>query len=70
MYMDDIHLFAKNEELKTLIQTIKIYSQDIGMEFDIENCAMLIMRRGKRKITERIELPNREKIWTLGEKET
>ena len=37
MYMDDIKLFPKNEnELETLIQTIKIYSQDIGMEFGIE----------------------------------
>ena len=40
--MDNIKLFAKNEkELKTLIQTVRIYSQDIGMEFSIEKCAML-----------------------------
>ena len=33
MYMDDIKLFAKNEkELETLIHTVRIYSQDIGME--------------------------------------
>ncbi len=33
MYMDDIKLFAKNEkELETLIQTVRIYSQNIGME--------------------------------------
>ena len=37
MYMDDIKMFAKNEkELETLTQTVKIYSQDIKMEFDIE----------------------------------
>ena len=30
MYMDDIKLFAKNEkELETLIQTVRIYSQDM-----------------------------------------
>ena len=40
MYMDDIKIFAKNEkELETLVQTIRIYSQDIGMEFGIEKCA-------------------------------
>ena len=34
IYMDDSKLFAKNErELETLIQTVRIYSQDIGMEF-------------------------------------
>ena len=31
---------------------------------------MLIMRSGKGKMTEGIELPNQDKIRTLGEKET
>ena len=36
--MDDIKVFAKNEkELKSLIQAVRIYSQDITMEFGIEN---------------------------------
>ena len=53
MYMDDIKLFAKNEkESETLLQTVKIYSQDIGMEFGIEKCAILVMKSGKRHMTE------------------
>ena len=48
MYVDDIKLFAKNEnELETLIHAVKIYSQDIGMEFGIEKCAMLVMKSRK-----------------------
>ena len=35
----------------------------------IEKCAMLIMRCGRRQITERIELPNPENIRTLGKKQ-
>ena len=63
MYIDEVKLFAKNEkELKTLTQTIRIYSQDIGMEFGREKYAMLIMRSGKRQITEVIEQPNQERI--------
>ena len=32
MYMDDIKLFANNEkELENLIQIVRIYSQDIGI---------------------------------------
>ena len=32
MYMEDSKIFAKNEKaLETLIQTIRIYRQDIGM---------------------------------------
>ena len=37
MYMDNIKIFAKNEkELETSIQTIRIYSKDVGMEVGIE----------------------------------
>ena len=67
MYMNDIKIFAINEKLVTMTQTIKIYSQDIGMEFCIEKCAMLIVT--EEKLFKRIELPNQERIRTLGEKE-
>ena len=71
MYIDDIKLFAKNEkELETLIHTIRIYSQDIGMEFGIEKCVLLVMKSGKRHLTDGIELPNQDKIRTLAENET
>ena len=71
MYIDDIKLFAKNEkELETLIHTVRIYSQDIGMEFCIEKCAMLVMKSDKRHMTDGTELPNHDKIRTPGENET
>ena len=37
MYMDDIKVFAENEKtkIKTLMRIVRIYSQDIGMEFGI-----------------------------------
>ena len=54
----------------TLIHAVRIYSQDIGMEFGIEKCAMLVMQSGKRHKTDGRELPNRDKIRTLGENET
>ena len=48
--MDDIKLLAKNEtEQETLIQTIRIYIQDIGMEFGIEKCTILIMNSEREK---------------------
>ena len=59
MFMDDINFLAKNEkELEIIIQTVGIYSQDIGMEFGIEICAKLVMTSGKRHTTERVEQPN------------
>ena len=70
MYMDHIKIFVKNEkEVDTLTQTIKIYKKDMGIEFDIEKCAMIQMKSGKRETAEGIELQNQEIIRTLGEKE-
>ena len=60
----------RKKEVNYLIKTIMIYSRAVGMEFGIEKCAMLILKSRKRKITEGIELPNQDKIWTLEEKET
>ena len=61
--------FSENEkELETLIQTVRIYSQDIGMQFGIEKCARLVRKSGKRHITEGVELLNQVVIRTLGKK--
>ena len=69
--MDDIRLLTKNEkEFESLILAVRIYSQDIGMEYGREKWAMLVMKSRKRHITEGMELPNQEKIRTLREKET
>ena len=49
---------------------MRIYSQDTGMKFVLEKCAMLKMKSGKRQMSEGTELPNQETIRTFGEKET
>ena len=41
----------KKKKIETLMQTIKMYSQDVGMGFGIEKCAMLMMKNRKRQIT-------------------
>ena len=71
MYIDDIKLLAKNEiELETQIHTVRINSQDIGMQFGIEKSAMFVMKSGKRHLTDGTELPNQDKIRTLIENKT
>ena len=47
---------------------MRIYSDNIEMEFSIEKCP--IMKSGKRQMTEGIEVPNQEKTRMLGGKET
>ena len=43
------------KELEALKQSMRLYSQDIGMKFAIVKCAMKIMKSGKRHKTNRIE---------------
>ena len=33
--------------MDSLVQTVHVFSEDIGMEFGIEKCAMLVMEKGK-----------------------
>ena len=71
MHMDDIKLFAKNlKDLETQINTVRIYSQDLGKECDREKSAILLMKSGKQQLTAGMELPNQDKIKTHAENET
>ena len=63
------YLQKGKKEMETLIQTIRIYNQTIGMEFGIEKYAILTMKNEKKETMERIKLPNQESFKTLGEKE-
>ena len=54
---------------ETPIQTLRIYSRNIGIEFGTGKYAMLITKIGKGEITVGTELPNQERDRTLREKE-
>ena len=42
LFMDDLKLYSQNEKgLDSLVQTIRVFSEDIRIEFGIEKCAML-----------------------------
>ena len=72
MHMDDIKIFAKNDKinLENLIHAVRVYIQDIGMEFGIEKRAMLVMKSSRRHLTDGIKISNQDKIRTLGDNET
>ena len=66
LYMDDLKLFAKEEAgLDALIQTVRVFSSDFGMEFGIEKCAVVIMKRGKMSNSNGIKLPDDDFIKAL-----
>ena len=48
LFMDDLKLFVKNEDqIDSLVNTVKIFSEDIKMEFGLPKCGVLIMKRGR-----------------------
>ena len=59
LYMDDLKLYGRsNSELKTLLDTTKTFSDDICMEFGIDKCASVTIRKGKKISTEGVTLPD------------
>ena len=46
LFMDDLKLYSE-KRLDSLVQTVRVFSEDIGMKFGIEKCAMLVMEKGK-----------------------
>ena len=65
-YMDDLKNFAKEEAgLDAWIQTVRVFSLDIGMEFGIEKCAVVIMKRGKMSSSNGIKMPHADVIKAL-----
>ena len=69
-FMDDLKLYSKSEKaLNSLTQTVRIFSEDIQMQFGIEKCAMLVMKRGKIVKSDGIKFPNGKVIKSLEEGE-
>ena len=57
--MDNLKLYTKNEKgLDSLVQTVRIFSDDIGMECGIDKCATLGLKRWKITNFDGISLPD------------
>ena len=57
--MDDLKLFAKNEDqIDSLVNTVRIFSENIKMEFGLPKCGVLIMKRAKVVKREGISIPD------------
>ena len=66
LFMDDLKLYASNDnQLKTLLETVKTFSKNIGMAFGLEKCAKMTIIKGKKTSTENITLTSNETIKEL-----
>ena len=71
LFMDDLKLYSRSEKgLDSLVQTVRVFSKDIGIEFGIEKCAMLVMETGKIVKLVGIELADDKVMKSLQECES
>ena len=71
LFMDDFKLYSRSDKgLNSLVKTVYAFSEDIGMEFGIEKCAMLVMEKEKIVKSVGIELPDGKVIKLLQEGES
>ena len=69
-FMDDLKFYSGNEKgLDSLVQAIHVFSQDIGMDFVIETCGMLVIEEGKIVKSFGLEMPDCKVIKSLQEGE-
>ena len=65
LFIDDLKLYSRSEKGLDSVQTACVFSENIRMEFGIEKCAMVIMKKGKIVKSVGIELPNGKVIKSL-----
>ena len=58
------------KDLDSIVQTVRVFSENIGMGFCIEQCAMIVMEKGKIVNSVGIEFPDGKVIKLLQESES
>ena len=59
LFMDDLKLYGKSQdEIDALLGLVQEYSNDIGMQFGMDKCAVLGIKKGKRVECSGVELPS------------
>ena len=68
LFMDDLKVYAKNEEhTNTIVRTVHVFKPNIGIEFGIKKCGVFTIKRGKIKKSSGIKLPDDEVMHQVGQ---
>ena len=59
-----------NQEIESLVSTVQLISQDIGMEFGIKKCGVVVLKRGKLCKSEGIKFINGQTIKEVDDEDT
>uniref|UniRef100_A0A8C6P0Q3 Reverse transcriptase domain-containing protein n=1 Tax=Nothobranchius furzeri TaxID=105023 RepID=A0A8C6P0Q3_NOTFU len=70
-YMDDLKTYAKNDnQQEGLLQIVKLFSDDICMQFGLDKCAKVTFKKGKLTSTSNIQLDQETVIMELNQQDT
>ena len=59
LFVDDLKLFERNEgELEKLVDLVGVYSKDIWMEFGLDKCAVVVIKKSVKVRREVMVLPS------------
>ena len=48
LHMNDLKLFGKTKrDMESLMNTVRLFSENIGMQFGVDKCAITVLNRGK-----------------------
>ena len=51
VFKEDLKIYGKNEnQLDSIVQSVRVVSEDLRMEFGISKCATLVMKNNARKL--------------------
>ena len=68
LFMDNLKLFTKKEDqIDNFVNTVRIFSEDIKMDFGLAKCGVLIMKRGKVVKSEEISMPDKNMMRNIEE---
>ena len=71
LFINDLKLYSRSEKvLDLLVQAVRVFIEDIRMEFGMEKCAMLVMEKGKIVKSVGKELPAGKVIKSLQKSES
>ena len=63
LFMHDLKLFSKNEDqIDSIVNTVRIVSEDITMEFGFSKSGVLIIKSGRVVKSDKISMPNANMI--------
>ena len=68
LFMDDLKIYSKTErELQSLVHTVQMISKDISMEFGMDKCSTVRIKKGKVCDMEDNEMPDGQQMKQIEE---